>query len=726
MTGVRASQAGFADEAEIVVIGAGPAGASTAATLAEYGHEVLVIDKNPFPRDKACGDGLTRSAVAFLRRHGLGDLVEASQPIEGGRAVFSHGHEELKLYSGERGACVPRFLLDDALLDAALGLGARSVTARVTRPLMGGCGVTAVEVDQDGGLGRIGGRYFVAADGPSSIIRQRLGVPKARGALSVYAVRQYFEVECALDPLFDIYLPLTYQNLGLVGYGWVFPVSAHRANIGVGYYRGPDPAANPPIRPLLDEFVRGLRENQAQRFGMITPVGKQFGSPLGVNFTPELCELDNVMFVGDAARMTDPVSGEGIAIALQAGEELARHLHRLITTKAATHSLCLPTMEAVDNQCELGRRLGRISPRLGQNLSMPVSVARQAVSETPERLSSVIGDGKNSLWSAQPFLWSVREILVSGSGAQPITCPPGLAGNFQLMTALTELSRRAEAELRTTFPFLYELVHRRLHDDDGPMLAVALLSSVLAVGGVPGKRELDLALGCELLDLFPDLAGQVVDRPARTRDTLNNAFAVIAGDFVLAQAFRLISPVGAARVARLARCAAVVCEGAMSEAELRRLGVADPDRPLAAAQERSASLYSLACQLGGELGGASAAISDALAEYGRAVGMALRIAADLRLLCPRDSAGPDPELAARASNVGILIGLGAAADLCGSYSSRAKDALRAVGEPCGGLLHGLADFALRSCRQAIGDLPRGAQEPAGPRAIRVMSPARQA
>lgn len=720
----------FSDEAEIVVIGAGPAGASTAATLAEYGHDVLVVDKNPFPRDKPCGDGLTRGAVAFLRRHGLGDLVAASQPIEGGRAVFSHGREELKFYRGERGACVPRLKLDAALLDAAVGLGARSVTARVTRPLMGTSGVAAVEVQQAGHEGKITGKYFVAADGPNSIIRQRLGVPKPHGALSAYAVRQYFEVECTLDPLFDVYFPLVYQGMALVGYGWVFPVNEHRANIGVGYYRSPDSAANPPIRALLVDFVEDLRRNQARRFGEITPVGRQFGSPLGVTFAPEICELDNVMFVGDAGRMTDPVSGEGIAIAFAAGEELASHLHCLISRKATA-------LKVVDKQPQLGRRFSRISPRLAQNITMPVSVARKTLAESPENVRNLLDGGENSLWTSQPFLWSIREFLVSGNGAKTITCPAELSGNSQLAAALGELDRRAEDELQTTFPFLYERVHRRLHGDDGPMLAVAALCSVLACGGKPGKRELDLALGCELFDMFPDLAGKVVDRPARTRDSLNNAFAVIAGDFVFSQAFKLVSPIGAARVARLAECAATVCEGAMSESDVRLRGAVDLDRPLAAAQMRTATLYSLACRLGGELGGADDATADALAAYGRAVGMALRIAADLRL-CLGDNPDSDHELVVETSNVAILIAFAqspaqlaavssavkegdrlglslilgacglaeAAVELCRTYASEAKDALPALVEPGGSSLRGLAEFALRKCGQAAGEAPR--------------------
>ena len=71
----------FLDQAEIVVIGSGPAGASAAAVLAEYGHDVLLVDKDPFPRDKPCGDGLTRAVVAAIFGRGP-EFRAAGQEIE--------------------------------------------------------------------------------------------------------------------------------------------------------------------------------------------------------------------------------------------------------------------------------------------------------------------------------------------------------------------------------------------------------------------------------------------------------------------------------------------------------------------------------------------------------------------------------------------------------------------------------------------------------------------
>ncbi|MCW2994121.1 MAG: geranylgeranyl reductase, partial [Conexibacter sp.] len=112
-------------DVEIAVVGAGPAGSTCAIHLLERGHQVVILDQSAFPRDKPCGDGLTSSAVAALERLGLGHVIADHQPIVGLRAVERHGSEVTKRFSvrpgGVAAACVPRAVLDDALLTEALG-----------------------------------------------------------------------------------------------------------------------------------------------------------------------------------------------------------------------------------------------------------------------------------------------------------------------------------------------------------------------------------------------------------------------------------------------------------------------------------------------------------------------------------------------------------------------------------------------------------------------------
>ena len=102
------------DEAEIVIIGGGPAGSVAAFALASAGHDVLLIDKHSFPREKACGDGLTSSAVSFLEELGLGGVLAGAHPIEDTRLVVDWQSRDTKRRawraSSKRGhgCCLPR------------------------------------------------------------------------------------------------------------------------------------------------------------------------------------------------------------------------------------------------------------------------------------------------------------------------------------------------------------------------------------------------------------------------------------------------------------------------------------------------------------------------------------------------------------------------------------------------------------------------------------------
>jgi 2-polyprenyl-6-methoxyphenol hydroxylase-like FAD-dependent oxidoreductase len=90
---VTEGQTPVADDVEVVVVGAGPAGSVAAASLAERGRDVLLVDQNEFPRDKPCGDGLTHSAVEVIEELGLGSLAERGHAVEDCRIVIAHGAE---------------------------------------------------------------------------------------------------------------------------------------------------------------------------------------------------------------------------------------------------------------------------------------------------------------------------------------------------------------------------------------------------------------------------------------------------------------------------------------------------------------------------------------------------------------------------------------------------------------------------------------------------------
>jgi flavin-dependent dehydrogenase len=245
------------DEVEVLVVGSGPAGSSCAARLAEHGHDVLLVDQNAFPRDKACGDGITDASVRVLERLGLGNLLADSMEICGIRTFFGEGPKLRLLDRPAR--CVSRSRLDQGVLSVALERGARFAQLRVDGPLIERG--TVVGVSSAAGGGRILARCVIAADGATSRLRRGCGFLPPPSHRRAYAVRQYVQTEKPLAPYFDL-TPLVHHGVELLGYGWVFPMDERTANVGVGYYRSQTMVDPPSLNAVLDEFIDGLPREQ--------------------------------------------------------------------------------------------------------------------------------------------------------------------------------------------------------------------------------------------------------------------------------------------------------------------------------------------------------------------------------------------------------------------------------------------------------------------------------
>ncbi|MGC8782705.1 MAG: NAD(P)/FAD-dependent oxidoreductase, partial [Anaerolineae bacterium] len=195
------------ERAEVVIVGAGPAGSTLAALLAGRGHDVLLLDRAVFPRDKTCGDGLTPRAVAALGRLGLLDDLRSNgyreirgallRAPDGGRWHMRFADFDLGLPAF--GLVIPRRELDEHLRRHAVGRGARfRGGVDVARPLYGEARtsgrrvVAGVEARTAGGTLVVQARLTVVATGAA------IGLLRAFGVLSVMppginAIRGYFE-----------------------------------------------------------------------------------------------------------------------------------------------------------------------------------------------------------------------------------------------------------------------------------------------------------------------------------------------------------------------------------------------------------------------------------------------------------------------------------------------------------------------------------------------------
>jgi geranylgeranyl reductase family protein len=612
------------DEAEVVVVGGGPAGSSCAATLAEQGHDVLIVDQDPFPREKPCGDGLTPSSVAFLER--LEIPVDGSHhEIAGLRVISEHQRESFRVYD-QPALCVTRADLDMSLLDAACARGARFRQARVDRPLITSNGVEGIVLATPGDPLAIRARCVIAADGATSRLRREVGFgDPTKADLRAYAVRQYCRTDKALDPFFDILVPLQLDERGMAGYGWVFPLGGGMVNVGIGYFRGGGLDKPPPIRRVLESFVQELDSHEVERYGHLEPTSKPFGSPMGIGFKQEECQFRQMLFAGDAAFTTDPLTGEGIAYALHGGALVAGVAHDALSGR---HGLDWHL------DLRLGRQLAHRFLRLGQDIAM---VSRLGVRELNRR-GPVQRQASSKVY--EPFLRSAKSLIVEPD--QNPTFESTHVAAFlatrepELAAALPCVSSAMLDALQTNFPFSMEMLHRQARSSAGPAPAATVLLAAHACGREPDREVVALATGVQLLSLFPVYASQVIDDASRLSSKANNAFAVLVADLVVSRALRTTSAIGDQHAQALAATACSMCEGQMIDVASNRAASPSPERYFKAAALTHGSLFALAAGSGAELADAPPETVAAIRDYGHDLGIAFRIAEDLRGLTADD------------------------------------------------------------------------------------------
>lgn len=609
------------DEAEIVIVGGGPAGSIAAFTLASRGHDVILVDKHAFPRDKACGDGLTSSAVAFLHQLGLEQVLAGAQPIDAVRLFLDWREHETITMQGSVGqyqpCCIPREQLDHALVKTACAAGARLVHGYVTGPLHGDGRVVGVKLARGTERTTIQSRYVVGADGATSRLRRQLGGQLPRPGTFAYAVRRYVHNDQQFIPSFEIYAPLP-DNATNYGYGWVFPIGERAANVGVGYLSAHGLPRPQSINKLLDSFLATLQRHQGTRLGNLDPIGRAIGGPFGGNFVAEHCQLDGVIFLGDAAQATDPITGEGIDQAMRSAYTAALILDRAVRR----HAGCV----------EVGKAIARANLRLGQNSAM---IARVAHKLLKRRAVQQVGSA-DSL-SPGP-LFSTAASMLTADVAHPslVATPVGeLASRLGCIDHLVALDERLRDEVHSGFILAAELLQREVCAGIGPLAALVVIASELACGSKPDARSVNAALCAELLCAFPTMLGRTSAADNLYAST-NNALAVIIGDYSLCRALTSVPDLGVEVSQALGEAIEANSEGIALRARDQTQGACSVERYIERSRLTSGATLSLAARMGARLAGAKEAIVDALGQAGESLGLALQIAEDTLALTRRD------------------------------------------------------------------------------------------
>jgi geranylgeranyl reductase family protein len=354
------------DAYDALVIGGGPGGAATAFHLARGGARVLLCERQRYPRDKVCGDGLTPRAVRALDHMGLRDEYRTwsrsvGLKVHGGGHVVELPWPELDDYPSF-GLARPRTDLDQLLARTAAKAGADLWEAtEVVEPLVEHGLVRGAVVRREGeDPVDVRAEVLVAADGASSRFAQALGLRRDDHRPIGVAIRQYYRSDRDTDPWIDSYLELWRGDDLLPGYGWVFPLADGTVNIGVGLLNTSAHFRNINYRALLAQWVPTVGPEWGFGPGDAVAKARSHPLPMGANRHPPVHR--GVLFVGDAAGLVNPFNGEGIDYALESGELAATAA--LETLESGDRARLLAYRTAVEQRFGSYFAVGRLFVRL--------------------------------------------------------------------------------------------------------------------------------------------------------------------------------------------------------------------------------------------------------------------------------------------------------------------------------------------------------------------------
>ncbi|MGH1488977.1 MAG: geranylgeranyl reductase family protein [Acidimicrobiales bacterium] len=298
---------------DVIVIGAGPAGAAAAIVAARGGASVLVFDKAPYGRDKVCGDGLTPRAVGALNELKI-ELDDAHQ-IDGLRMIAGKKTRELLWPKTARfpphGAVWPRRRLDAALMDAAAEAGAEVRWETEAIP----------EFDDDGrviGIKAANQSYsadmVVVATGAPGQVARMLGADRDKDEPFGIAIRTYAETPRHADRHLEACLTLKDEHgTAVPGYGWMFPAGDGTVNIGVG--------ALSTMKNFKKLNLNNLLASYRAQVEPTWQIGPNLERPMAwrLPMSTQKRHGPGWVAIGDAAGLVNPMNGEGIDYGLESG-----------------------------------------------------------------------------------------------------------------------------------------------------------------------------------------------------------------------------------------------------------------------------------------------------------------------------------------------------------------------------------------------------------------------
>ena len=321
---------------EIAIIGAGPAGVSTALFLAKAGIPHMLIDKAGFPRDKICGDGLSGKVIGLLREINPSIIEEISQlpdqflPSWGvsftapnGKGIDLPFMKDVSSMKHAPGFVAKRIDFDNFLLSK---IDPRFTDIRLETEVL------EIEPDADcvklklkhkGKTLPCKAEVVIGADGANSIVSRKLAQQKIAPEHQYAGLRAYYENVTGMH--IQNFIELIFIKEALPGYLWIFPLPNNQANVGIGIISRDLKKKKLNLKRILKRAVE-TNPLLKERFKNARLVSEPTGWRLPIGAQKRSLSGNRYLLTGDAAALVDPFTGEGIGNAILSGKFAAQTL----------------------------------------------------------------------------------------------------------------------------------------------------------------------------------------------------------------------------------------------------------------------------------------------------------------------------------------------------------------------------------------------------------------
>lgn len=352
---------------DVLIVGAGPAGAAAAMELGRSGLSVAVLEKAKFPRDKTCGDALSVDVVNQLSMlspelAAAFDKLECKTPSYG-VSIFSPDRHQVDIPFVYKGSKTPGYICKRLDFDNLL---IQQLKQFPSVQLFENCKVEIIETQYEKivaqtSLGIFSGKMMIGADGAHSIVTRKMALHKMDKKHSSAGLRVYYEgiTEFHTENFIELHF---FQDI-LPGYLWIFPLPDNRANVGIGMLSSAVSQKNVDLKKVL-QHILSTDARFKERFEKAKPLETVKGYSLPLGSKKRALSGDHFLLAGDAASLIDPFSGEGIANAIRSGRVAAAHTLRCFKEANFSKAFNLQYDEEIYRRMWKELRLSRALQRL--------------------------------------------------------------------------------------------------------------------------------------------------------------------------------------------------------------------------------------------------------------------------------------------------------------------------------------------------------------------------